>query len=208
MENNFNIIIDKIFSRLNEDEYLTISLSSENTQFIRFSESKIRQTGLVDDASLNLKLIYNDRTCSESFTLTSDIEKDCQKAYEILELLRQEIIQLPKDPYIVLPENNGSSRDIHNGKLLDIVEAANSLTPAMQGVDLAGIWSSGIIYRGNANSLGQKHWFSTETFSLDYSLITKDEKMVKATFAGTEWNQSEYEAFMQNSISKLEFMSR
>ena len=208
MENNFNIIIDKIFSRLNEDEYLTISLSSENTQFIRFSESKIRQTGLVDDASLNLKLIYNDRTCSQSFTLTSDIEKDCQKAYEILELLRLEIIQLPKDPYIVLPENNGSSRDIYNGKLLDIVEAANSLTPAMQGVDLAGIWSSGIIYRGNANSLGQKHWFSTETFSLDYSLITKDEKMVKATFAGTEWNQSEYEAFMQNSISKLEFMSR
>ena len=189
MENRFNIISDKIFTLLNEGEYLTLSFSSENTQFIRFSQSKIRQTGLVDDTALELELIFDNRTCGESFTLSGDIEADIKKAKEILEILRSEVVQLPKDPYIVLPENNGSSCDIHKGSLLSVEDAADALTPAMQGVDLAGIFSSGKIYRGNANSLGQKHWFSTETFSLDYSLITEDEKMVKATFAGSKNNK-------------------
>jgi len=208
MENKFNIISDKVFELLNEDEYLTISFSSENTQFIRFSQSKIRQIGLVDDSSLELELIHNNRTCGESFTLSGDTDADIQSATNLLSNLRTEIVQLPEDPYIVLPENNGSSCDIHTGKLLSVDDAADALTPAMQGVDLAGIFASGKIYRGNSNSLGQKHWFSTETFSLDYSLITADEKMVKATFAGSEWNRSEYESFMAASIKKLEFMKR
>jgi predicted Zn-dependent protease len=208
MENIFNIISENVFTLLNKEEYLTLSFSSESTQFIRFSQSKIRQTGLVDDATLELELIYNNRTCGESFTLSGDTDADIQSATDILSNLRMEIVQLPEDPYIVLPENNGSSRDIHTGNLLSVESAADALTPAMQSVDLAGIWSSGKIYRGNTNSLGQKHWFSTETFSLDYSLITADEKMVKATFAGSEWNQSDYESFMAKSIKKLEFMKR
>jgi predicted Zn-dependent protease len=208
MENKFNNISNKIFTLLNDGEYLTISFSGENTQFIRFSQSKIRQTGLVDDAILELELIYDNRTCGEAFTISGDIDTDIKKAQMALETLRAEVVQLPEDPYIVLPENNGSSRDIHVGSLLSVEDAADALTPAMQGVDLAGIWSSGKIYRGNANSLGQKHWFCTETFSLDYSLITADEKMVKATFAGSEWNQFNYEAFMAESIKKLEFMKR
>jgi len=171
MENKFNIISDKVFALLNKGEYLTLSFSSENTQFIRFSQSKIRQTGLVDDASLELELIYDNRTCGEAFTLSGDTDADILTAQGILDILRSEVVQLPEDPYIVFPENNGSSRDIHTGNLLLVEDAAEALTPAMQGVDLAGIFASGKIYRGNANSLGQKHWFSTETFSLDYSLL-------------------------------------
>ena len=208
MENIFNIISENVFTLLNKEEYLTLSFSSESTQFIRFSQSKIRQTGLVDDATLELELIHNNRTCGESFTLSGDTDADIQSATDILSNLRMEIVQLPEDPYIVIPENNGSSRDIHTGNLLSVESAADALTPSMQGVDLAGIFASGKIYKGNANSLGQKHWFSTETFSLDYSLITDDEKMVKATFAGSEWNQSDYESFMGKSIKKLEFMKR
>ena len=92
------------------------------------------------------------------------------------------------------------------GNLLSPDDAIDMLMPPIQGVDLTGLWASGIIYTGVANSKGQKHWFETESFSLDYSLITADEKMVKATFAGSEWNQSDYETFMAASIKKLEFM--
>ena len=47
-------------------------------------------------------------------------------------------------------------------------DAVNNLSPVMRGVDLTGIWASGKIFSGNANSLGLEHWFETETFSLDY----------------------------------------
>jgi predicted Zn-dependent protease len=60
--------------------------------------------------------------------------------------------------------------------------------------------------QGNMNSVGQKHWFATDTFSLDYSLITPTEKMVKATYAGTNWDHEDYQAFVGKSIEKLELM--
>ena len=78
MENIFNIISENVFTLLNKEEYLTLSFSSESTQFIRFSQSKIRQTGLVDDATLELELIHNNRTCGESFTLSGDADADIQ----------------------------------------------------------------------------------------------------------------------------------
>ena len=85
---------------------LKISFSGENTQFIRFSQSKIRQTGLVDDISLEIQLIYNNRICSEALSVSGNMNIDIQNAKSILDKLRIEVIQLPVDPYIVLPENN------------------------------------------------------------------------------------------------------
>ena len=49
----------------------------------------------------------------------------------------------------------------------------------MSGVDFVGILANGKMFRGNANSLGQKHWFETDNHSLDYSLVTSNHQMVK-----------------------------
>ena len=208
MEKLFNQLSDTLLNNLKSGEQLKITIGGENSQFIRFSQSKVRQSGLVEDASLNLVLINYGRNCSGSFTLTGNIEVDEKTSMEELNRLRSEVITLPKDPFVVMPEDTGSSREEHKGSLLNDVDAVSALSPAMEGVDLAGIWASGRIFTGNANSAGQKHWFSTDTYSLDYSLITPDERMVKGTFAGSHWNQSEYEKTMAKSIAKLRLMEK
>lgn len=208
METQFNTLTDFILAQQKQDEQLSLSFSGENSQFIRFNQSKVRQTGLVNDADLSITIYYNGRTCLAGFTLSGNPEKDQEQSLYTLNKLRDEVVQLPEDPFIVLPKDTGSSNNVHTGDLLSEAEAVDALVPVMQGVDLAGIWASGTVYRGNANSTGQRHWFSTDNFSLDYSLITADEKMVKATFADANWNQKNYETFMQNSKTKLEFMKR
>ena len=208
MEKLFNQLSETLLNNLNTGEHLKITIGGENSQFIRFSQSKVRQSGLVDDASLSIVLIKDERTCSGSFTLTGNISTDEATAMEELNRLRDEVGTLPKDPFVVMPEDTGSSREEYNGRLLNEEEAVSALSPAMQGVDLAGIWASGRIFTGNANSAGQKHWFATDTFSLDYSLITPDERMVKGTFAGSHWDQSEYENNMAKSIAKLRMMEK
>ncbi len=208
MEKLFNQLSETLFNNLNTGEHLKITIGGENSQFVRFSQSKVRQSGLVDDASLSIVLIKDERTCSGSFTLTGNISTDESTAMEELNRLRDEVGTLPKDPFVVMPEDTGSSREEYNGSLLNEEEAVSALSPAMQGVDLAGIWASGRIFTGNANSAGQKHWFATDTFSLDYSLITPDERMVKGTFAGSHWDQSEYENNMAKSIAKLRMMEK
>ena len=208
MEKLFNQLSETLLNNLNTGEHLKITIGGENSQFVRFSRSKVRQSGLVDDASLSIVLIKDERTCSGSFTLTGNISTDEATAMEELNRLRDEVGTLPKDPFVVMPEDTGSSREEYNGSLLNEEEAVSALSPAMQGVDLAGIWASGRIFTGNANSAGQKHWFATDTFSLDYSLITPDERMVKGTFAGSHWDQSEYENNMAKSIAKLRMMEK
>ena len=208
MEKSFNILSEKLINSLESGEHLKVSIEGEQSQFIRFSKSKVRQSGLVDDATLILTLIKNERSCSGSFTLSGSDVNDEESATVELNRLREEIVTLLKDPFIVMPDNTGSSREEHKGSLLSEESAVAALSPAMKGVDLAGIWASGKIFTGNANSAGQKHWFTTDTFSLDYSLITPDEKMVKATYAGSNWNQSEYDKYMADSIVKLRMMEK
>ena len=208
MEQLFNQLSEILLNSLDTDEHMKVSIDGENSQFVRFSQSKVRQAGLVDDTSLSISLIKDGRTCSGSFTLTGNSETDEKTAYMELERMREEVVSLPKDPFVVLPEDTGSSREDHNGSLLSQENAVSALSPVMQGVDLAGIWASGRIFTGNANSAGQKHWFATDTFSLDYSLITPDERMVKGTYAGSQWDQTEYEKNMTSSIAKLRMMDK
>ena len=183
MEQLFNQLSETLLNNLNAGEHLKVAIGGENSQFVRFSQSKVRQSGLVDDASLSIVLIKDDHTCSGSFTLTGNIDIDEATAMEEMNRLRTEVGTLPKDPFVVMPEDTGSSQEEHNGSLLNDEEAVSALSPAMQG-DLAGIWASGRIFSGNANSAGQKHWFATDTYSLDYSLISPDERKIKGTFDG------------------------
>ena len=64
MENKFKSLSKKLFSQLKKDEILTVSFVGENSQSIRLNNAKVRQTGLVDDADIKLKMIANNRNCS------------------------------------------------------------------------------------------------------------------------------------------------
>ena len=206
MDKYYSILNNYIFLLLDKNETLITNISGENSQFIRFNNSKIRQTGLIDDMSFSMTLISNNRKTSISMTLIGEKEKDKLLICEYLEKLRDNIKFLPEDPFIVMPILSDSSKEINTGKLLNYKKSINHLLPVMQGVDLTGIWASGKIFSGNANSLGLEHWFETETYGLDYSLITPSKKMVKACYAGTKWNQEQYENFIDDSKKKLDLM--
>jgi len=207
-ENQFNQLTENIFNDKRGDEFITLSFGGENSHFLRFSQSKIRQNGRVHDASLSISLIYDNRKCSGNIPITGDLDNDILAAKNELCRLRDEVIQLPVDPFLVIPNKVEISNNVNKGSLLSSKDTPDSIILAMEGVDIAGIWASGFIFSGNANSLGQKHWFSTETFSLDCSLITKDERMVKATFSDSKWNQNKYEKFMNDSKQKLYYMEK
>jgi len=208
MEQIFNKISDQLYSDLKADERLTLSLQGENSQFLRVNNAKLRQTGLVNNTDLAFDFIYNNRNSQGSITLSGDYDNDYKRATDELNRLRAEIVQLPEDPFVVLPENTGSTRESKKSNGLGAGETVDALLPAMSGVDLVGIWSSGRIFSGSSNSAGQKHWFETDTYSLDFSLVNKDHKMVKGTFAGSDWDQSKYEAYIEDAKQKLELMNK
>ena len=206
METFFRNLANKILGTLKPNEDLMINFWGENSHFTRFNQSKVRQNGFVSDLTLSITLIYNNRTCSASLSLSNNDDQDFQKALLYLESLRNDINQLPEDPFIVYPKEGQSSAQNNKGDLLNIKDVINTLSPAIKNVDLSGIWASGDLFVGYANSKGLTHWFSTESFSFDYSLITETEKMVKDTFAGTHFKLDSYNSLMQNSIMQLKML--
>ena len=206
MEQFFKDLSKSILSNVKSNEHLMLNFWGENSHFTRFNQSKVRQNGFVSDTTLSITLISNQRTCSTSFSLTKNLSDDLSVAIQYLDSLRNDIVFLPEDPFIVFPKSGESSSQNKSGQLLPMSEVVDSLSPAIKNVDLAGIWASGNIFVGFANSKGLFHWFSTDSFSFDYSLITETEKMVKDTFAGTHFNLDDYNSFMANSIVQLQML--
>jgi len=203
LESAFNQLSSLLIGDLQENEHLSIELESEQSHFIRFNAAKVRQSGTVADGTIKLRLIHNQRTAFAAFPFTGNLAVDSAAGLENLNYLRQEVTQLPEDPYIVLPENKGSSREIYTGNLLAPDQAISAILTAAQNVDFTGIYAAGVVIRANANSAGQQHWFATDSFFLDYSMITPSEKAVKATFAGKSWDQEQYQAQIEASRTQL-----
>ena len=208
MESFFKNLSNNILSNLKSGEDLMINFWGENSHFSRFNQSKIRQNGFVSDMTLSINLIISQRTCSVSFSLSNNIESDLKKSLAYLNILRKDIEKLPEDPFIVYPQGGESSTHNNTGDLLPAEDVVEILSPTIKNVDLAGIWASGDLFVGYANSKGLLHWFSTESFSFDYSLITESEKMVKDTFAGTHFKLDEYNALMNSSINQLKMLEK
>jgi predicted Zn-dependent protease len=219
IEAGFSKLADYLVSCLHGNEHLTIGLNSERSQFTRFNHAKVRQTGVVADGTASLNLICNQREANASFPFTGDWTVDSTTALDNLEYLRREVAQLPENPYAVLPENKGSSREVYRGELLSAEQVIDAILEPARDVDFIGFYAAGAIARANANSAGQKHWFATETFSIDYSMFTEvdlvgsstgdrgADRAVKGGYAGRNWQQSAYAAEIARSKQQLQDLS-
>ena len=60
----------------------------------------------------------------------------------------------------------------------------DAVLQAGRGRDLVGFYAAGGIHTGFANSFGQRNWFSTYTYNIDWSFYLKGDKAVKTADAG------------------------
>ncbi len=72
------------------------------------------------------------------------------------------------------------SQDVKN---LDDKEILEHILATSSNLDLVGIYSSGPIYTGLANSLGQINWHSNYSYSFDYSIYNKNNNAIKLNYS-------------------------
>ncbi len=208
LEAEFAALAEAIAAQLLPEEQFTLGLNAEQSQFVRFNRARVRQAGTVIDCQVRLTLMANQRTASWQFPLTGHWDADWAIATDALADLRADLPHLPIDPYQVLPSGNATSREVHQGRLLDPNLVVEAVLPAVDGLDFTGIYAGGRMLQAYADSVGQRHWFATESFSLDYSLFTADGQAVKGTMAGSEWDAVAYAAKLVDSRQQLERLAR
>ncbi|MEM9924875.1 MAG: metallopeptidase TldD-related protein [Cyanobacteria bacterium P01_D01_bin.50] len=207
LEVSFNRLFECLLEKKKLKEELTLKLNKERSQFTRFNRGKVRQSGVVEDGWIELTLMENQRSSYRIFPISGNWEIDWQQAYNSLQELREELPLLPIDPFLVLPSGNSTTQENYSGNLLPDEEVAKTILEVVAQLDFTGFYAGGIVIQGYADSGGKKHWFSTDTFTLDYSIFTDAGLAVKDFFAGNDWNHQAYIDKITRAKQQLELLS-
>ncbi|WP_455205098.1 metallopeptidase TldD-related protein [Kaarinaea lacus] len=208
MQEYFYTLADKITEMLTGDEVVTMNFCGENTDFVRLNHNRVRQAGAVQQHNISIDLIEGARHASGECDLQGDTDVDVHRLRELLITLRRQRQFLPEDPYLYFATEVHSSEHRHQNPLPDSAEAINTSTASAKGLDLVGIWASGELYHGFANSFGQRNWHSSATFNFDWSCYHNKDKAVKANYAGFEWDKDKLNEKMLAVRQQLDVMAR
>jgi predicted Zn-dependent protease len=214
-KNYWNNFCSEIFSMGTSGEELALFLKGEKSDFLRFNNSKLRQSTFVEQFFAEMILHKNNRRFVAQFPLTMNANRDQKTAATLIQRGRQEISVLPEDPHLVSMKNQGTSESIFLGKLPAAKEVAELIAEVhqhggsntKQSVDQSGFYCAGPLFRAQSNSLGQSHWYSAERFFYDYSLFTINSdganKAVKASYSEKDWSGKNLHSQLQEKFALL-----
>jgi len=207
MQQAFYGLIDKLTERVRGNEVLLANFAGEESDFVRFNRSLVRQAGSVHQRGLGLELIDGQRHLSGRCSLTGDETTDRSRADRLLADLRESLPTVPEDPYLFYATEVNNTEQIVANRLPDSGEMTDAVLAAGKGTDLVGILASGGIFRGFGNSLGQRNWFATYSFHFDWSFYHTADKAVKTSYAGFHWDQSTFDTKVVNARQQLARLS-
>lgn len=207
LREHFNLLANQALGQLHGDEQATLNLKAEDSLFLRFNGSGVRQNTQVQQFVLSLTLQSQGRTVESTRNFSGQLAQDLPVLKSWIEQARADAAVLPPDPHQVPVVNNGCSADEYRGQLLNASATVQAVLGSAQACDLAGLYAAGTQIRANRNSAGQDHWFASENFVLDYSLYDGP-KAAKGGYAGTHWEPSAWAANLAQTKANLELLKR
>jgi predicted Zn-dependent protease len=109
---------------------------------------------------------------------------------------------------LLLPDSVKSTRVAHGEILPPSEKIVADVLESARGLDLVGLLAAGPVYRGFANSEGQRNWHEATTFNLQWSLYHRTDKAVKSGYAGFAWDESAFAQRMADARDRLALVSR
>jgi predicted Zn-dependent protease len=198
---------ENLFSELKNHEDVSLNLHSEESDFIRFNNSKVRQNTSVNQHEVNFVYQADQRQYKSAVSLTLDLEHDTQFIKTKLDEVRRELPKTDVNPKFTPIENNGTSevyQKTERPQSKDLIQVINS---TFSDTDLAGFWCSGPLRQASVNSKGQFHFFENDSFFFDYSLYNGP-RAAKGFFSEPDWNEKSFIAQAQQTKNTLSLLSK
>ena len=204
MQDYFYTLADIITALLKGDEVYTCTFRGEDSDFVRFNRSAVRQAGTVAQRFVNLDLIRGQRHAAADVALAGDLEEDRGRLVQAVAEMREQLPYLPDDPHLLYATEVQSSVQAGVNRLPDSATAVAAVLEAGRGRDLVGFYAAGCIYAGFANAFGQRNWFASYSFNCDWSLYYQADKAVKTAYAGFVWEPEEFAHKVDTAAAQLE----
>ena len=208
MEAYFDAIAAALDKATGAGERYAATFDGEDTDFVRLNQGKVRQPGSVSQRYLGIRLVQGRRHAEHRQSLTGDLQADIAAAVAALADLRSAIGDAHDDPHLLLPATVHSSSSHRNGELPAAADVIDRILDAAHGTDLVGLYAAGPVFRGFADSSGQRNWHSAATFNLQWSLYHRADKAVKSGYAGFTWDDNAFTAKMHEAREQLALVAQ
>ncbi len=208
MQQYFNDLADHLTSLLQGDEVYTSNFSGEESDFVRFNQGAVRQAGHVTQRGIGVDLIDGRKHAAGSVTLSGEMGEDKKRLATLVAGLREKLPHLPEDPYLLYATDVASSEVHGDATLPDADHSLGRIQEAAGDKDLVGLYAAGEISAGFANSLGQRNWYDTRSYNLDWSFYHTADKAVKASYAGFAWDDDAFGRKVATATRQLDALKR
>ena len=207
MQSEFFDLAETLARECKAGEVLLTQLAAERSDFVRFNKALVRQAGTVEQRYLTLRLVRDRRQASAMIALSGSAE-DLDRARNALAGVRDMLGQLPEDPWLLIAETPHSTTVERRGTLAPAESVIEHAVSEARGLDFAGFYAAGTVYRGFANTYGQRNWHEVDTFNFDWSLHLRADKAVKEGYAGFDWAPEVFRAKIHDAAQRLELLGR
>ncbi len=204
----FDQLVSWTTSQLQGDEVLLANFSGEQSDFMRFNNARVRQAGSVTQFTLRVDIVEGNRHAEGSLRLSNDMSLDQARIATLMTLLREQRRVAPEDPFLAFNTDPTSAEHIQPNNVPDAGDALAAICSGAGDDDLVGIYASGEMYNGFANSLGQRNWHQSATFNLDWSFYLHDDKAAKNGYAGFVWDDAAFADKLDWSRRQLAVLGR
>ncbi|MEI7835842.1 MAG: metallopeptidase TldD-related protein [Planctomycetota bacterium] len=208
MQQRFFEYVDALTGKLKGKEVLLASYDGEESDFVRFNRSAIRQPGSVMQQYVTLELIDGKRHAKAATTVTGQPDDDQAALEAMLVELRGQLPHVPDDPYLLYATEVHNTEQIRPSTLSDPGAAIDKVLAAGAGRDMVGLYAAGGIYGGFANSLGQRNWYASHSFCLEWCFYHQADKAVKARYAGFAWDDADFARKVADAATQFDILQR
>ncbi|MEO8677291.1 MAG: metallopeptidase TldD-related protein [Casimicrobiaceae bacterium] len=208
MESYFHDLATLLDGLLQAGETYTATFSAEASDFVRMNRGKVRQPGSVVQRYLDIDLIRGLRHATHLVSLSGDLGVDRATIAAAVAATRAALPDVADDPHLLIATDVNATRDVRGGPLPAAETIIDAVLDTAQGTDLVGLYAGGPVYRGFANSHGQRNWHEATAFNLQWSLYHRTDKAVKSAYSGFAWDAAAFAAKMDEARLELAHMSR
>ncbi|MEM7589518.1 MAG: metallopeptidase TldD-related protein [Myxococcota bacterium] len=200
----FDATVTALKNSLQPHESFAVWFEGEQSQFVRFNQGRIRQASHVHQAQIQLQLMRKGRVVTGRLTLQDSPTANESRLRQWLQQQRHHLDALPSDPHLIVPSAVNNSECVDQQPLPAPAEVFQDVLAHEHETDLVGLYACGPIYRGFANSAGQRNVMQRHSFNLDCSLYDANNQAVKLNYAGSQWSSQAIQNHLQHSKQQLQ----
>ncbi len=180
--------------------------SAEDSDFIRFNHAQVRQATHVEQRSASVSVVAGLRHASGSLGLCGDAAVDIAALLAERDALIAQLPLVPEDKYLLLPDAVTATERSSQGRLPTAAQVIEAVAEHAAQTDFVGFYAGGPMVRAFADSRGQRNWHSVASFHFEWCLYRSGDKAVKASYAGTEWNDAQFASKMAQARAQVELL--